>query len=66
MKQNAECLILSDVQRPPPLARAKRFTAILHAPLTLTPVCHEILLALPFKQIQNATTTGPGEIIVTR
>ena len=34
MKQNAECLILSDVQRPPPLARAKCFTAILHAPLT--------------------------------
>lgn len=63
MKQNEECLILNDLQRPPPLPRAKYFTVTLHAPLshTLNPTCHEILLVLPFKQIQNATTTGPGE-----
>lgn len=59
MKQIAVCLILNDLHRPSPPARAKYFRITLSSSLTLQIQCHEILLVLPSEQIQNATTASP-------
>lgn len=62
MTLTAVCLTLRDLQRPPPRAGGKRVRIILdHCPASYTPnpICHQILLVLPSKQVQKATTASP-------